>query len=65
MKQDIKSMTLEELGIALTELGEPEVFRDYREKWSAAAEVIVPMVRQVQIANGIEPYAPEQYERKP
>ena len=46
-------------------LGEPEVFRDYKEKWDAAAAVIVPLVRQAQIANGIEPYTPEQYERYP
>ena len=49
----------------LTELGEPEVFKAYQQKWNAAAAVIVPMVRQVQIANGIEPYTPEQYGRYP
>ena len=47
----------------LTELGEPEVFAAYREKWDAAAAVIVPMVRQAQTANGIELYTPEQYGR--
>ncbi len=46
-------------------LGEPEVFRAYREKWDAVAAVIVPLVREAQIANGIEPYTPEQYERFP
>ena len=46
-------------------LGEPEVFRAYQEKWNAAAAVIVPLVREAQIANGIEPYTPEQYERFP
>ena len=57
----IRDETLRELEA----LGEPEVFRAYKEKWDAAAAVIVPMVRQVQIANGIEPYTPEQYERYP
>jgi len=45
----------------LTELGEPEVFEAFREKWNAAAAVIVPLVREAQISNGIEPYTPEQY----
>ena len=45
----------------LTDLGEPEVFEEYRKQWNAAAEVIVPLVRQAQTANGIEPYTPEQY----
>ena len=49
----------------LIEMGEPEVFADYKQKWDAAAAVIVPMVRQAQIENGIEPYTPEQYERRP
>ena len=49
----------------LTELGEPEVFRAYQQKWDAAASVIVPLVREAQIANGIEPYTQEQYERQP
>ena len=48
---------------AMTALGEPEVFRAYREKWNAAAAVIVPLVRDTQIANGIEPYTPDQYDR--
>ena len=46
-------------------LGEPEVFEAYRQKWDAAAAVIVPLVMQVQTGNGIEPYKPEQYERHP
>ena len=45
----------------LTELGEPEVFIEYRRKWDAAAAVIVPLVRQAQIANGVEPYTPDEY----
>ena len=49
----------------LISLGEPAVFQAYREKWNAAAAVIVPLVREAQIANGIEPYTPEQYERFP
>ena len=49
----------------ITELGEPEVFKAYRQKWDAAAAVIVPMMREAQRANGIEPYTPEQYERAP
>ena len=46
----------------LIELGEPEVFKAYQQKWDAAAAIIVPMVQQVQTENGIEPYTPEQYE---
>jgi len=46
----------------VTELGEPEVFEAYRQKWDAAAEVIVPLVREAQQKNGIEPYGPEVYE---
>ena len=53
----IRDRTIREL-IAL---GEPEVFTAYRQQWNAAADVIVPLVRQAQIANGIEPYTPEQY----
>lgn len=49
----------------LVELGEPEVFEAYRQQWNAAAAVIVPLVREAQISNGIEPYTPEQYERRP
>ncbi|MBP5169061.1 MAG: extracellular solute-binding protein [Oscillospiraceae bacterium] len=45
----------------LIELGEPEVFKDYQQKWDAAAAVIVPLARQAQIANGVEPYTPEEY----
>ena len=49
----------------LIQLGEPEVFEAYRQKWDAAAAVIVPLVRQVQAANGIAPYTPEQYAGHP
>ena len=45
----------------LTEMGEPEVFKEYKKMWDAAADVIVPLVRQAQISNGIKPYTPEQY----
>ena len=45
----------------LVRLGEPEVFKAYQIKWNEAAEVIVPLVRQAQIRNGIEPYTPEEY----
>ena len=45
----------------LVDLGEPEVFEAYRKQWNAAADVLVPLVRQAQAANGIEPYTPEQY----
>lgn len=45
----------------LIALGEAEVFEAYRQKWDAAAAIIVPMVLQIQAENGIEPYAPEQY----
>ena len=49
----------------IVSLGEPEVFLAYQEKWDAAAAVIVPLVKEAQTANGIEPYTPEQYERFP
>ena len=45
----------------IEDMGEPDVFRAYQEKWDAAAAVIVPRVLQAQKANGIEPYTPEQY----
>ena len=45
----------------LIELGEPEVFEAYRLQWDAAAAIIVPLVRQAQIRNGITPYSPEDY----
>ena len=48
-----------------TESGEPEVFEVYRQQWNEAAAVIVPLVREAQLANGIAPYTPEQYERHP
>ena len=47
----------------LIDLGEPEVFAAYKQKWDAAADIIVPLVQKAQIENGIEPYTPEQYER--
>ncbi len=45
----------------LIALGEPEVFEAYKELWDTAAAVIVPLVREAQIANGVQPYTPEQY----
>ena len=45
----------------LIDLGEPEVFKEYQKKWNEAADVIVPLVQQAQIRNGIEPYTPEDY----
>ena len=45
----------------LIALGEPEVFTAYKQLWDAAADVIVPLVREAQIANGVQPYTPEQY----
>lgn len=48
----------------LVDLGEPEVFVAYKQKWDAAADIIVPLVREAQIAHGIEPYTSEQYERE-
>ena len=47
----------------LIDLGEPEVFAAYQQKWDAAAAVVVPLVQEVQVSNGIEPYTPEQYAR--
>ena len=57
----IQDATIEKL----IQIGEPEVFEAYRQKWDASADVIVPLVQQVQEANGIKPYTPEQYERQP
>ena len=45
----------------MKDMGEPEVFEAYQEKWDAAASVIVPKVHQAQAANGITPYTPEEY----
>ena len=45
----------------LIDLGEPEVFKEYQKKWNEAADVIVPLVREAQIRNGVEPYTPEDY----
>lgn len=47
--------------LELAELGEPEVFRVYQKMWNDAAEVIVPIVHQVQTRNGVTPYTPEEY----
>ena len=47
----------------IIDLGEPEVFRAYQEKWDAAAAIIVPLVYEAQKAKGVELYTPEQYER--
>ena len=49
----------------IKDLGEEAVFLDYRKKWNAVAKVIVPLVREVQIANGIKPYTKEDYEKLP
>ena len=57
----IRDKTIREL----IELGEPEVFKAYQQQWDAAAAIIVPLVRQAQAANGVEPYTPAQYERFP
>ena len=48
----------------MIDLGEPEVFKAYQEKWDAAAAVIVPIVNKIQSESGIEPYTPEDYERQ-
>ena len=62
-ESDDEFLTLRDDAIRkLIEMGEPEVFKAYREQWNAAADVIVPLVREAQIANGIEPYTPEQYQ---
>ena len=50
---------------SIIDLGEPAVFETYRQKWDAAADVVVPLVMAAQRANGIEPYAPEEYEKLP
>ena len=46
----------------LIELGEPEVFEAYQKMWNDAAAVIVPLVQEVQTANGIQPYTQDQYQ---
>lgn len=45
----------------LIDLGELSVFKAYRRKWNKAAEVIVPIVQQVQTSNGIKPYTRDEY----
>ncbi|MBR2810937.1 MAG: hypothetical protein IKD69_06105 [Solobacterium sp.] len=52
----------EEVTDTLAQLGEPEVFYAYQAMWNHAADITVPLVYQAQIANGIEPYTPEQYQ---
>ena len=42
-------------------LGETSVFKAYRAMWDEAAAVIVPLVHQIQVRNGVTPYAPEDY----
>ena len=49
----------------LNDLGEPEVFREYQQKWDAAAAFIVPLVREAQDENGIKLYTPEDYRGHP
>jgi hypothetical protein len=57
----IRSETIQ----SIIDLDEPAVFEAYRQKWDAAADVVVPLVVAAQRANGIEPYAPEEYEKLP
>ena len=57
----IRSETIQ----GIIDLGEPAVFEAYRQKWDAVADVVVPLVVAAQRANGIEPYAPEEYEKLP
>jgi hypothetical protein len=45
----------------LVKMGEPKVFKSYQKKWNEAADIIVPMVQEIQIRNEVEPYTPEQY----
>ena len=45
----------------IIELGEPAVFEAYQRQWDAAAGIIVPLVQQAQIRNGIMPYTPDDY----
>ena len=45
----------------LVKMDEPAVFEAYQKMWNDAADVIVPMVREIQMRNGVEPYTPEQY----
>ena len=54
----LRNMTIRKL----IELGEPEVFEAYKELWDDAAVVIVPLVREAQIANGVQPYTADQYQ---
>ena len=36
-------------------------FEAYKKLWDEAAAVIVPLVSEAQIANGVQPYTPDQY----
>ena len=45
----------------LVKMDEPAVFEAYQKMWNDAADVIAPMVREIQMRNGVEPYTPEQY----
>ena len=45
----------------LVEMDEPAVFKAYQKMWNDAAAVIVPIVREIQIRNGVKPYTPEDY----
>jgi len=58
---NIRSVTIQRI----IDLGEPEVFRAYQQKWDAAADAIVPLVMEAQLENGIEPYTPQDYEKLP
>ncbi len=53
----IRDKTIREI----TEMGEPAVFKAYQKMWNDAADIIVPLVRQVQIRNGVGIYTPEEY----
>ena len=48
----------------LEDLGEPEVFQAYQEKWDAAASIVVPLVFQKQEENGIKPYTLDEISMK-
>lgn len=53
----IRDKTIEKL----TAIGEPEVFKVYQKKWNDVAAVIVPLVTETQIRNGIKPYTEAEY----
>ena len=61
-QDDAEFIALRDATVArLIALGEPEVFQAYKALWDAAAEVIVPLVRQAQLDNGVTPYTPDEY----